>query len=157
MRQAVLTLGSVGIPTYFYGHEPSNRFCSFHAKFFSNATREEALLDICEGGLVVTPGGPGTLQEIFQACCRVAYGKKYPIVFQNVSYWTDNGVFAVVSAQAQAYDFHHFLAIFDSVQDIVDFLVKKSDERAFCRMTSPRRELSQPHWYSKKKTELTDE
>lgn len=36
--------GSVGIPTWFYGHEPPNAFASHIAKYFANATREDGLL-----------------------------------------------------------------------------------------------------------------
>jgi hypothetical protein len=39
-------LPSLGIPTFYYGHEPSNQFCGNHAKFFSNAVRDEALLEV---------------------------------------------------------------------------------------------------------------
>jgi hypothetical protein len=39
-------LPSLGIPTFYYGHEPSNQFCGNHGKFFSNAVREEALLEV---------------------------------------------------------------------------------------------------------------
>ena len=35
---------SVGIPTWFYGHEPPNPFASHIAKYFANATREDGLL-----------------------------------------------------------------------------------------------------------------
>jgi hypothetical protein len=64
---------SLGIPTYRYGHEPSNRFATFHAKYFSNALREDILLGICTGGIIFTRGGPGTRQEIFQAACHNHY------------------------------------------------------------------------------------
>lgn len=64
---------SLGIPTFRYGHEPSNRFATWHAKFFSNAIREDFLLGICTGGIIFTRGGPGTRQEIFQAACHNHY------------------------------------------------------------------------------------
>jgi len=57
---------SLGIPTYRYGHEPSNVFATWHAKFFSNAIREDGLLAISTGGIIYTRGGAGTRQEIFQ-------------------------------------------------------------------------------------------
>ncbi|WP_168583618.1 LOG family protein [Gephyromycinifex aptenodytis] len=58
---------SVGIPTWFYGHEPPNVFCNAIAKFFSNALREDGLLARSSAGVVVLPGAAGTVQEIFQA------------------------------------------------------------------------------------------
>lgn len=35
-----------GIPTYRYGHEPTNFFSSHVAKFFDNAIREDGLLQV---------------------------------------------------------------------------------------------------------------
>lgn len=58
---------SVGIPTWFYGREPSNVFCDAIAKFFSNALREDGLLARSTAGVVILPGAAGTVQEIFQA------------------------------------------------------------------------------------------
>lgn len=58
---------SVGIPTWFYGHEPPNVFCDAIAKFFSNALREDGLLARSTAGVVILPGAAGTVQEIFQA------------------------------------------------------------------------------------------
>ena len=58
---------SVGIPTWFYGHEPPNLFASHIAKYFSNALREDILLRHCRGGIIYLNGAAGTTQEIFQA------------------------------------------------------------------------------------------
>eukprot|EP01125_Pyxidicula_operculata_P005781 TRINITY_DN2017_c2_g1_i4.p2 TRINITY_DN2017_c2_g1~~TRINITY_DN2017_c2_g1_i4.p2 ORF type:complete len:359 (-),score=82.08 TRINITY_DN2017_c2_g1_i4:92-1168(-) len=66
---------SLGIPTYRYGHEPSNKFASYHAKFFQNSIREDGLLSICTGGIVYVRGGAGTRQELFQAACHNTYCK----------------------------------------------------------------------------------
>jgi len=38
------TVASIGIPTWFYGHEPPNAFADRIAKYFSNALREDVLL-----------------------------------------------------------------------------------------------------------------
>ena len=56
---------SLGIPTWFYGHEPPNVFCDGIAKYFSNAIREDGLLARCDAGIVVLPGAAGTVQEVF--------------------------------------------------------------------------------------------
>ena len=37
---------SLAIPTWFYGHEPSNLFSTHVAKYFSNSLREDGLLAI---------------------------------------------------------------------------------------------------------------
>ena len=58
---------SVGVPTWFYGHEPPNVFAGAIAKFFSNALREDGLLARCTDGVVYLPGAAGTVQEVFQA------------------------------------------------------------------------------------------
>jgi hypothetical protein len=60
---------SLGIPTYKYGHEPSNRFATFQAKFFSNALREADLLDICSGGLIYTQGSAGSQMKRHSPSC----------------------------------------------------------------------------------------
>ncbi len=64
---------SIGIPTWFYGHEPPNVFVHGIAKYFSNAIREDGLLARCTTGLVVLPGAAGTVQEVFQAATRLYY------------------------------------------------------------------------------------
>ena len=58
---------SLSIPTWFYGHEPTNVFGTPIAKYFANALREDTLLHRCRGGIVFAPGAAGTVQEIFQA------------------------------------------------------------------------------------------
>lgn len=65
---------SIGIPTWFYGHEPPNVFCDGIAKYFSNAIREDGLLSRSTGGVVVLEGAAGTVQEIFQAATGLYYG-----------------------------------------------------------------------------------
>lgn len=67
------TARSLGIPTWFYGHEPPNVFCDVVAKYFSNAIREDGLLARSNGGIVVLPGAAGTVQEIFQAATPLYY------------------------------------------------------------------------------------
>lgn len=64
---------SIGIPTWFYGHEPPNVFAHGIAKYFSNAIREDGLLARCTAGVVVLPGAAGTVQEVFQAATRLYY------------------------------------------------------------------------------------
>ncbi|WP_131105176.1 LOG family protein [Ornithinimicrobium sufpigmenti] len=64
---------SLGIPTWYYGHEPPNAFAQLIAKFFSNALREDLLLAHSRDGLVVLPGAAGTVQEVFQMATRLYY------------------------------------------------------------------------------------
>ena len=83
---------SVGIPTWFYGHEPPNAFASQIAKYFSNAIREDTLLQRCRGGIVYLEGAAGTVQEIFQAATGNYYAAPgaptTPMVLVGVDHWT---------------------------------------------------------------------
>ncbi len=82
---------SVGIPTWHFGHEPPNVFAQRIAKFFSNAVREDLLLDYSSAGLVVLPGAAGTVQEIFQMVTRLYYDSvelPRPMILVGRSHWT---------------------------------------------------------------------
>lgn len=83
---------SLSIPTWFYGHEPSNVFATEIAKYFANALREDTLLNRCRGGIVYLPGRAGTLQEIFQAVTENYYAtddsRIAPMILVGRDYWT---------------------------------------------------------------------
>ncbi|MFH9009814.1 LOG family protein [Streptomyces sp. NPDC017943] len=82
---------SVGIPTWFYGHEPPNAFASHIAKYFANATREDGLLARSNAGVVFLPGAAGTLQEIFDNATPNYYesrGEPTPMVLVDRDHWT---------------------------------------------------------------------
>ncbi len=85
-------VGACRIPTWFYGHEPTNVFATAIAKYFANALREDTLLHRCRGGIVFLPGAAGTVQEIFQASTENFYaatsGLVAPLVLVGVEYWT---------------------------------------------------------------------
>ncbi|SDL75769.1 Predicted Rossmann fold nucleotide-binding protein [Arthrobacter sp. ov407] len=81
---------SLGIPTWFYGHEPPNFFATHVAKYFANAIREAILLELCNGGIVFLPGSGGTIQEIFQDACENYYGAPEtvtPMVLMGREHW----------------------------------------------------------------------
>lgn len=92
----------VGIPTWFYGHEPSTPFASYIAKYFQNSVREEGILALARGGIVFAPGSAGTIQEIFQDAAQNYYAKSTnprnnfasPMIFYGRNYWrnTRDGV-----------------------------------------------------------------
>ncbi|RIK16879.1 MAG: Rossmann fold nucleotide-binding protein [Acidobacteria bacterium] len=88
-------LRSLGIPTWYYGHEPPNAFAQLVAKFFSNALREDLLLAHSREGLVVLPGAAGTVQEIFQMATRLYYEVDAtdrpltPVVLVGRRHWTE--------------------------------------------------------------------
>lgn len=82
---------SVGIPTWFYGHEPPAAFATHIAKYFANSVREDGLLTIARGGVLFAPGSAGTTQEIFQDAAQNHYrtaGYESPMVLWGVDYWT---------------------------------------------------------------------
>ena len=58
---------SIGVPTWFYGHEPPNVFVDRAGQVLLQRLREDGLLARCNAGVVVLPGAAGTVQEIFQA------------------------------------------------------------------------------------------
>lgn len=83
---------SVGIPTWFYGHEPPNAFASRIGKYFANATREDGLLARCTAGVVFLPGAAGTVQEIFDNATPNYYGSRgdpAPMVLVDRAHWTE--------------------------------------------------------------------
>ncbi|KGN40513.1 LOG family protein [Knoellia aerolata] len=90
LRESVVR--SIGIPTWFYGHEPPNVFCNGIAKYFSNAVREDGLLARANAGLVVLHGAAGTVQEIFQSITPLYYADEgrvlAPLVLVGVDHWS---------------------------------------------------------------------
>ena len=83
---------SIGIPTWFYGHEPATPFATHIAKYFDNSIREDGLLAIAKGGVIYAPGSAGTMQEIFQDAAQNHYltcGYASPMVFLGCEYWNE--------------------------------------------------------------------
>lgn len=81
---------SIGIPTWFYGHEPATPFATHIAKYFENSIREDVLLTIAKGGVIYSPGSAGTMQEIFQDAAQnhyLTYGYESPMIFLGKDYW----------------------------------------------------------------------
>ena len=83
---------SLSIPTWFYGHEPSTPFATHIAKFFTNSVREDMILSISQGGLIIAPGSAGTLQEVFQNAAKLHYdedGIVGPMIFLDTKFYTE--------------------------------------------------------------------
>ncbi|ESQ90227.1 hypothetical protein ABAC460_10790 [Asticcacaulis sp. AC460] len=82
---------SLGIPTWFYGHEPPNLFASHHAKMFYNSLREDGLVTWANKGILYFEGNAGTVQEIFQDAVQNYYCASgtaaTPMIFFNGDYW----------------------------------------------------------------------
>ena len=115
---------SVGIPTWFYGHEPPTPFATHIAKYFANSVREEGLLAIAKGGIIFAPGSAGTIQEIFQEAAQnhyVTFGNISPMVFLNSKYWEEEKpVYPLLQKLAKGYKYGELLAISDEVSEIVE-------------------------------------
>lgn len=82
---------SLGVPTWFYGHEPATPFATDIAKYFDNSIREDGILTIAKGGIIYSPGAAGTMQEIFQDAAQNHYetfGYASPMVFLGIDYYT---------------------------------------------------------------------
>lgn len=83
---------SLAVPTWFYGHEPTNQFATHLAKYFANSIREDGLLAIATRGVVFSPGAAGTTQEVFQDATQnhyAVFGTISPMVFLDSAFWHD--------------------------------------------------------------------
>ena len=118
---------SLGIPTWHYGHEPPNPFCSAVAKYFRNAIREDILLQVCGDGIVFLPGAAGTVQEIFQAACSNYYappGQTVPMVFVGEDHWTRQlPAWPLVRALASGRSFDAGLDLVDSASEVLSLFL----------------------------------
>lgn len=118
---------SLGIPTWFYGHEPPNVFAEGIAKYFSNAIREDGLLARCNGGVVVLPGAAGTVQEVFQLATRLYYGQPGaalpPLVLVGREQWTRTlPVAALLRNLAAGREMAAVVHVVDSVEEAVSIV-----------------------------------
>lgn len=83
---------SLAVPTWFYGHEPTNVFATHVAKYFANSIREDGLLAIANRGVIFAAGSAGTTQEIFQDATQNHYrvfGVLSPMVLLGEEHWTE--------------------------------------------------------------------
>ncbi|MEU6766583.1 LOG family protein [Streptomyces sp. NPDC046853] len=112
---------SVGIPTWFYGHEPPNAFATHLAKYFANATREDGLLARSNAGIVFLPGAAGTVQEIFDAATPNYYesrGEPRPMILVNRTHWTTAlPAWPLLQSLARDRSMESRIALVDKVED----------------------------------------
>ncbi|MFF5448352.1 LOG family protein [Streptomyces sp. NPDC012888] len=113
---------SVGIPTWFYGHEPPNPFAGHIAKYFANATREDGLLARCDAGVVFLPGAAGTVQEVFDATTPNYYrsrGEPVPMVLVGREQWTERlPAWPLLRSLAVGRPMERRIALVDSVAEV---------------------------------------
>lgn len=121
---------SLGVPTWFYGHEPPNPFCTRIAKYFRNAIREDVLLHICNAGIVFLPGAAGTVQEVFAAACENYYAppsKQVDFVLVGRQHWTEELPVwpLLVRLAASSPGFGSRLQLIDDAKDVAAALGKE--------------------------------
>jgi predicted Rossmann-fold nucleotide-binding protein len=118
--------GNLAIPTWFYGHEPSNLFATHIAKYFSNSLREDNLLAICLYGVVFAPGSAGTTQEIFQDAAQNHYGTfgyYSPMVFlSRKRYEIETLIFPLLKQLAWEREYYDLLFLADEPEEVVAFI-----------------------------------
>ncbi len=122
--------GGLAIPTWFYGHEPTNLFAARIGKLFSNSVREELILRLSRGGIVFAPGLAGTIQEVFQAATMTFYGTdggSGPFVFLGRDYWTGRlpveTLLRPLLATSSLGDLTGLIHLTDDVHEAVDLLL----------------------------------
>lgn len=120
-------MSSLAVPTWFYGHEPTNWFAPHVAKYFSNSLREDGLLAIATHGVIYARGSAGTTQEVFMDACQNHYQTFEvisPMVFLGSDWFGDRtGIFTTVKTQAGDKAYGDYLALLDSEDECLSFLM----------------------------------
>jgi len=117
---------SLAIPTWFYGHEPSNVFATHIAKYFSNSIREDTLLAVSLYGIVFAPGSAGTTQEIFMDAAQnhyVTFNFYSPMVFLGKQrYEIETLIYPLLRQLAWEQPYFDLLHLTDEPEEVVRFL-----------------------------------
>ncbi|WP_153813028.1 LOG family protein [Streptomyces sp. SUK 48] len=119
---------SIGIPTWFYGHEPPNAFAAHIAKYFANATREDGLLARSTAGVVFLPGAAGTVQEIFDNATPnyyESYGAPRPMVLVDRDHWTrELPAWPLLRSLARGRELESRIALVDRIEEAPEALAR---------------------------------
>lgn len=117
---------SLAVPTWFYGHEPTNMFSLHVAKYFSNSIREDGLLAISHYGIIYAPGSAGTTQEIFMDATQnhyVTFDYVSPMVFLGKQrYQKDTMLFDCLSQLAEGKKYAEYLLCSDDPEEVIEAL-----------------------------------
>ncbi|MBJ7358376.1 Rossmann fold nucleotide-binding protein [Nocardioides sp.] len=117
---------TLGIPTWHYGHEPTNVFATAIAKYLHNPTREAILLEVCDAGIVFLPGAAGTVQEVFQDACENYYADESSLasmVLVGRTYWTETlPAWPLLRALAQGRPMQDRVHLVDSVEEATELM-----------------------------------
>jgi len=113
---------SLAVPTWFYGHEPTNFFSRHVAKYFSNSIREDGLLAIATYGVIFAPGSAGTTQEIFMDATQNHYATFdwiSPMIFLGKKrYQEDTMLFDCISQLAKGKKYGEMLLCTDDIEEV---------------------------------------
>jgi len=116
---------SLGIPTWFYGFEPTNMFATHVAKYFDNSIREGGLVQIGRRAVIFAPGSAGTRQEIFMDAAQNHYGttgQYTPMIFVGMrQYAVTTPVYWLIQMLATP-SYKDLLFIGDEPREIVKFI-----------------------------------
>jgi predicted Rossmann-fold nucleotide-binding protein len=116
---------SLGIPTWFYGFEPTNMFATRVAKYFDNSIREGGLVEIGRRAVIFAPGSAGTRQEIFTDAAQNNYGttgQYTPMIFLGKQqYAVDTPVYPLIQMLASG-SYKDLLFIADEPSEIATFI-----------------------------------
>jgi len=117
---------SLAVPTWFYGHEPSNVYASHIAKYFSNSLREDTLLAIALHGIIFARGSAGTTQEIFMDAAQNHYGTfnfYSPMIFLGKKHYEhDTMIYPILKKLAWGMEYSKLIYVSDEVNEIVQFI-----------------------------------
>jgi predicted Rossmann-fold nucleotide-binding protein len=132
---------SIGIPTWFYGHEPPAPFATQIAKYFANSVREDGLLAIANHGVIFAPGSAGTTQEVFQDAAQNHYGSQgvfSPMIMFGEKHWTETRpVWPLLAQVAKGKQYGELIALTDSEDEIVR-RIKMFDPEIYKKDEKPR-------------------
>jgi predicted Rossmann-fold nucleotide-binding protein len=124
---------SLAIPTWFYGHEPSNVFASHIAKYFSNSIREDTLLAIAIHGILFAPGSAGTTQEIFMDAAQnhyTTFDYISPMIFLGKKrYAEDTNLFSTIQQLAKGKEYGEMLRLVDEPEEALNAFLENPPRR----------------------------
>ena len=125
---------TLAVPTWFYGHEPSNLFPTHVAKYFANSIREDGLLAIAQYGVIYAPGSAGTIQEVFMDAAQNHYetfGAASPMVFFDEGYWTETKpVYPLLQTLAEGTPYADELCVTDDVDTVASVITDHAATRS---------------------------
>ncbi len=124
---------SLAIPTWFYGHEPSNVFASHIAKYFSNSIREDTLLAIAIHGILFAPGSAGTTQEIFMDAAQnhyTTFDYVSPMIFMGKKRYTeDTNLYKTIQQLAAGKEYGEMLTLVNDPEEALEAFLSNPPKR----------------------------